>query len=140
MKSNRRAFIRSAAATAVAAGSGLLLSGAANARSAPQSDPVPAPVAPRRIIALEEHFILPEFVGYLAETKQNIRLTTSGVCSDSALRCALDAFGSDNVMFSIDYPFEDSKTAVEWIKRANLTEAERHAVAYGNAERILHLA
>ncbi|PLR31686.1 amidohydrolase [Chimaeribacter californicus] len=362
--SNRRAFIRSAAVTAAAAGSGLLLPGVAGARSAPQPTPVPAPVPPHRIIALEEHFILPEFVDYLAETKQNIRpalfdkvvpilsdfgarrldvmdsngvdfavlslsgpgvqiepetaravrlarlandrlaeevakkptryggfahlalqdpnaaadelercvtqlkfqgalvngetngvylddrrydifwervqalnvpvylhpgnppdkshmysdhpemwgpvwswavetcshalrlvfsgvferfpraqvilghmgetlpiqlwrldsriaisntthtlphppshylkqnirLTTSGVCSDSALRCALDAFGTENVMFSIDYPFEDSKTAVAWIKRANLTEAERNAVAYGNAGRILHLA
>lgn len=72
--------------------------------------------------------------------KQNVRLTTSGVCSDSALRCALDAFGSENVMFSIDYPFEDSKTAVAWLKRAALTDSERHAVASGNAERILHLA
>lgn len=69
MMSNRREFIRSAAVTAVAAGSGLLLPGAA--RAAPQ--PVPVPAAPRRIIALEEHFILPEFVDYLAETKQNIR-------------------------------------------------------------------
>jgi 2,3-dihydroxybenzoate decarboxylase len=72
--------------------------------------------------------------------RQNIFITTSGVCSDTALRCALDELGPKNVMFSIDYPFEDSKVACDWIEKAKLTDAERDAVAYGNAASLLRLS
>lgn len=69
----------------------------------------------------------------------NIFITTSGVCSDSALRCALDSLGPNNVLFSIDYPFEDPKVAAQWIETAKLTDAERQAVAFGNAHSLLRL-
>jgi 2,3-dihydroxybenzoate decarboxylase len=66
-------------------------------------------------------------------------VTTSGVCSDPALRCALDGIGAKNVLFSIDYPFEDPKIASQWIETARISETERHAVAYGNASALLRL-
>ena len=69
--------------------------------------------------------------------KRNIAITTSGVCSDVALRCALDAMGPDNVMFSIDYPFEKTDLAVQFIEQARITETERAKVASGNAKNIL---
>ena len=71
--------------------------------------------------------------------RENIRVTTSGVCADAALRCALDAMGVENVMFSIDYPFEDTKVATEWISAAAVTEIERARVCYQNATAILRL-
>ncbi|MGB8099913.1 MAG: amidohydrolase family protein, partial [Terracidiphilus sp.] len=71
--------------------------------------------------------------------KRNIAITTSGVCSDVALRCALDAMGEDNVMFSVDYPFEKTELAAQFIEGARVTEAERAKVASGNARRILRL-
>ncbi len=71
--------------------------------------------------------------------RENIRITTSGVCADSALRCALDALGLDNVMFSIDYPFEDTRTATSWINAAAVTEDERARVCSRNATAILRL-
>ena len=36
--------------------------------------------------------------------RRNIRITTAGSFSDEPLRCALDAVGEDNVMYSVDYP------------------------------------
>jgi 2,3-dihydroxybenzoate decarboxylase len=72
--------------------------------------------------------------------RDNVFITTSGVCSDSAVRCALDALGPANVLFSIDYPFEDTKIACDWIEHARLDEAERRAVAYGNAASLLRLS
>lgn len=72
--------------------------------------------------------------------KNNIVLTTSGVCYDPALRCALDAFGEENVMFSIDYPFESPEIAVKWLHDAQVSPQERNAVAWQNATRILKLA
>ena len=71
--------------------------------------------------------------------RDNIRITTAGVCSDAALRCSLDALGPGSVMFSIDYPFEDAKIATSWIMGAALSEAERARVCSGNAAEILKL-
>lgn len=71
--------------------------------------------------------------------RQNIKITTSGVCSDGALRCSIDALGIENVMFSIDYPFENTKLATDWIKVARLTETERQMVSHQNATRLLRL-
>lgn len=71
--------------------------------------------------------------------KKNITITTSGVCNDAALRCALDSMGSENVMFSVDYPFESTEIAVKWLYEAQISDREREAVAWGNAKRILKL-
>jgi len=71
--------------------------------------------------------------------KRNIAITTSGVCADASLRCALDAMGEDNVMFSVDYPFERTELAAHFIENARISEQERIKVASGNARRILHL-
>ncbi|HLH09169.1 MAG TPA: amidohydrolase family protein [Terriglobales bacterium] len=71
--------------------------------------------------------------------KRNIAITTSGVCSDISLRCALDAMGNNNVMFSVDYPFEKTDLAAQFIETARVSETERSQVASGNAKRILRL-
>lgn len=71
--------------------------------------------------------------------RDNIFITTSGVCSDPAVRCALDSLGPRNVMFSIDYPFENTKIAADWIENSKISEAERQAVAHGNAQALLKL-
>lgn len=70
---------------------------------------------------------------------QNVYITTSGVCSDAALRCSIDALGIDKVMFSIDYPFEQTEIASAWMDRAELSNEERVAVAGGNAARLLRI-
>jgi len=41
--------------------------------------------------------------------KSNFSITMSGQFSDVPLACAISALGEDNVMFSIDYPYADSK-------------------------------
>ena len=71
--------------------------------------------------------------------RENVHITTSGVCSDAALRCALDAMGDTNVMFSIDYPFEDTATATNWIEHAAIGELDRAKVCYQNATSLLRL-
>lgn len=69
----------------------------------------------------------------------NITITTSGVFSHTALVDAIQAIGVDNVMFSIDYPFEPTRDAVEFIRTAPLSPSDKERVAHGNAERILRL-
>lgn len=71
--------------------------------------------------------------------KRNIAITTSGVCSDISLRCALDALGTDRVMFSVDYPFEKPELAVRFIREARVSEPERVQVASENAKRMMRI-
>lgn len=71
--------------------------------------------------------------------KRNIAITTSGVCSDFSLRCALEAMGSDSVMFSVDYPFEKTELAAQFIDGAKISDTDRVKVASENAKRILRI-
>ncbi len=72
--------------------------------------------------------------------KRNIAITTSGVCDAGALLAAIQALGDDNVMFSVDYPYEDPQVAADFIESAPIGEDVRAKVCYGNAERLLHLS
>jgi 2,3-dihydroxybenzoate decarboxylase len=74
-----------------------------------------------------------------AYIRRNIAVTTSGVFSPEPLRCAIDAMGLDRVMFSVDYPLEYSDEAAQFIETAPLSEVEREAVCFRNAERLLRL-
>jgi 2,3-dihydroxybenzoate decarboxylase len=71
--------------------------------------------------------------------RRNIAITTAGVFAPEPLRCAIDAMGLDRVLFSVDYPLEDSEEAARFIETAPLREAEREAVCFRNAERVLRL-
>jgi hypothetical protein len=71
--------------------------------------------------------------------RRNIAITTSGICDESSLRAAIESMGDGNVMFSVDYPFEKTDLAAQFIERAAIPETQRHQVANGNAKRILRL-
>ena len=43
------------------------------------------------------------------------------------------------MMFSVDYPYESSRDAVEGFERTTLSPGDREKIAHGNAERILRL-
>ena len=69
----------------------------------------------------------------------NIMLTTTGVLSHSALIAGIQAVGIDNVMFSVDYPYESSEKTAEFIRTAPLAPHDLERVAHGNAEPVLKL-
>lgn len=66
-------------------------------------------------------------------------LTTSGICDPGALIATLQALGDDNVMFSVDYPYEDPQVASDFIESTPISEEVRAKVCHGNAERLLRL-
>jgi 2,3-dihydroxybenzoate decarboxylase len=70
---------------------------------------------------------------------RNIMITTTGVLSHSALTAAIDAVGIDNVMFSIDYPYESSADSVAFLNSAPLPPDQLAQLAHGNADRVLRL-
>jgi 2,3-dihydroxybenzoate decarboxylase len=71
--------------------------------------------------------------------KRHFAITTSGVCDPGPLGEAIGALGEDSVMFSVDYPYEDSQIAADFIDSAPIGEAVRAKVCSGNAKRILKL-
>ena len=72
--------------------------------------------------------------------KQNITVTTSGMCSAEPLNCTLAALGHDRVMFAADYPFESAQEAGEWLDHVTLTDPLRADIAANNAAKYLNLA
>ena len=72
--------------------------------------------------------------------RHNLYITTSGVCSDAPLLCAVLALGAEHILFGTDYPFESMHLATEFLDRAPLSESDRHKIAHGNAERLLGIA
>jgi 2,3-dihydroxybenzoate decarboxylase len=72
--------------------------------------------------------------------RENIAVTTSGMCSADPLACALSALGADRVMFAADYPFESADEAGHFMDTVALAEQVRADVAYNNAARLLGLS
>jgi predicted TIM-barrel fold metal-dependent hydrolase len=72
--------------------------------------------------------------------QQQVFITTSGLFTMPPLQVAIDTFGIDNVMFSVDYPFstnEQGKTYLD--EMASLSQEQKEKIAYKNADRILGL-
>jgi predicted TIM-barrel fold metal-dependent hydrolase len=73
---------------------------------------------------------------YLTE---NLVVTCSGNFSTPAFLCTVMALGIDNVLFSIDWPYESNKIAVDFLNTLPLAPADKEKIAHGNAERVLKL-
>lgn len=71
--------------------------------------------------------------------KENFYVTTSGMCSNGPLSCAIQELGEDRVMFSVDYPYESSKIASQFIEQAAISKKVMEKICYENAHHILHL-
>jgi len=74
-----------------------------------------------------------------AYLKRNLYVTTSGQCSDVPMITALTALGDEHVLFSIDYPYEDSAVARHFIESAAIGDAVRDKVCRLNAARLMRL-
>jgi len=89
-----------------------------------------------------------QVVGRASKTKRsmaeyfqdNFVVTNSGVEDPLALRYTIDKLGVANVLWAIDYPYQPAKPAVDFIEAFPCTDAERHALCHGNAERVFHIA
>jgi len=71
--------------------------------------------------------------------KRNLFVTTAGQCDDVPLIAALSALGEDHVLFSVDYPYEDSATAGRFLDQAKIDDTLRDKVARLNAIDVMSL-
>ena len=76
----------------------------------------------------------------LTETfHQQLHITTSGFFTQPPLKLALDTFGIDNIMFSVDYPFSANKMGIDFLKSIELPDDQIEKLAHGNADKLLGL-
>lgn len=71
--------------------------------------------------------------------KENIYVTTSGYFDTPALDHAVSTMGIDRVLFSVDYPYESSKHASDWLESLPYSDEDKAKIAYGNAAKLLSL-
>jgi 2,3-dihydroxybenzoate decarboxylase len=71
--------------------------------------------------------------------RQNILVTTSGMCSAEPLNCTIAALGHKHVMFAADYPFEAAEEAGHFIDSVPLPDDVRADICSNNAEKLLKL-
>lgn len=71
--------------------------------------------------------------------RNNVYITSSGVFDVPVFNCAKAMLGIDNLMFSVDYPFQDNFAAMEFLDRCDLSAEDKARFAHGTAERVLAL-
>jgi predicted TIM-barrel fold metal-dependent hydrolase len=71
--------------------------------------------------------------------RQHVSVTPSGIWSQRYLRWALEVLGAERVLFSTDYPyrFTPGGGARRFLESAEVSEADRAAIAHGNWERLV---
>ena len=72
--------------------------------------------------------------------RENVIVTTSGMCSAEPLACTISALGADRVMFAADYPFEQADEAGHFIDTVPLADKVRADICVNNAVRLLGLS
>ena len=70
--------------------------------------------------------------------QSNVYLTPGGVFSQRYLQWALEVVGSGRIMFAADYPFvpTDGGLARRFLETADISDADREAIASGNWQRL----
>ena len=97
---------------------------------------------------LDNRYLLQVKIGAVAKMprlpseyfRDNFVITTSGVCSQPALRHALEVLGSDAILFAADYPYESVEEAVDFMDNAPIGEEDRRKIYQTNAEKLFRLS
>lgn len=71
--------------------------------------------------------------------KSNIFVTTSGHFTTSAFMNALSVFGKSQLLFSVDYPYEDNAEAATWFDQLPITDELKEQIGHENAEKLFKL-
>jgi predicted TIM-barrel fold metal-dependent hydrolase len=72
--------------------------------------------------------------------RDNFMITTSGMNWPKVLDFCIDAVGIDNIMWAIDYPYQETPGAVSFLDAMPLSATDKAKIYHGNAERIFGIA
>lgn len=70
---------------------------------------------------------------------EQVWITTCGYTTVPPLLCALQVFGADRMLFSVDYPFSDNVEGTTFIRNAPISPDDLEKISHLNAERLLRL-
>ena len=65
---------------------------------------------------------------------KNIMVTTSGIFDPAVIECGIKTISADNIMLGTDYPYEDFKASVDFIKNLDISNEDKDKILYKNAE------
>jgi len=68
--------------------------------------------------------------------RDNFAITTSGMHGPEALRFCIELLGSGNIMWAIDYPYQETPGALEFMETVEIAETDRANIYHRTAERI----
>ncbi len=68
-----------------------------------------------------------------------VYITTSGIFTEPPFIAALNTFGIDKILFSIDYPFAKNQMGRQFLDNLNLNETDMQKLAHRNADKLLKL-
>ena len=71
--------------------------------------------------------------------RDNFAITTSGVEDPLALDYCIKKIGAERILWAIDYPYQPTTPAVQWIDAAEIDPKHKEMICHGNAERIFHI-
>jgi 5-carboxyvanillate decarboxylase len=71
--------------------------------------------------------------------KRNFVITTSGVEAHEALDYSIKVLGADKVLWAIDYPYQPTAPAVQFMDSAPISDADKEKIYHANAERVFHI-
>lgn len=95
--------------------------------------------------ALREKLTHTKMKGNPLDTFKKFYADTASFGSSSAIRCGLDFFGTEHLLFATDMPFDPEQgpgyiaRTLSAIDNLNLTENTKSAILHGNAEKIFKL-
>ena len=70
---------------------------------------------------------------------EQVWITTSGVFSQPPFIAALQTFGIDRIMFSVDYPFAPDARGRDFLNEVSLSPTDMAKLCHGNADALLKL-
>jgi predicted TIM-barrel fold metal-dependent hydrolase len=71
--------------------------------------------------------------------KRNFTITTSGVNWVPALEFCIRVLGADNIMWAVDYPYQETVEATRWLDEAPISDEDKAKIFHRNAERIFKI-
>lgn len=72
--------------------------------------------------------------------KRNFWITTSGVNWVPALELCIKVLGAENIMWAVDYPYQETAEATQWLNDAAISEEDKEKIFHRNAERVFKIS
>jgi 5-carboxyvanillate decarboxylase len=72
--------------------------------------------------------------------KRNFWITTSGVNWVPALKFCIEVLGADRIMWAVDYPYQETVEATQWLDNAPISLEDKAKIFHRNAEQVFRIA